>query len=334
VKWRPVGGCAVGRCPARPEARHPALQGGDPTLADLVYLLYRLLGAIVGPLPPRIGYGLAGAAGGLIYRCGPRLRAILTDNMRHVLGHDADPARVQQVVRQLCVNIAKGHYELFHAGRMSSGEIKQMVHIEGWEHVDRALAEGRGMILTAAHLGNVEIVLQFPLAVGLPCTTVALRTKPERLFRYAKRLRESHGLKIIPSDESMLGLFRALKQGEVVFLACDRAIGDNLRVVDFFGFPTRLSDGPIKVALRTGAPLLPVFAKRLPDNSFQIRVEAPLSLVQTGDWEADVASGLEKLVRLMESYISQTPDQWLVAVPIWPMEERKKRYVETRTEGA
>jgi KDO2-lipid IV(A) lauroyltransferase len=88
--------------------------------------------------------------------------------------------------------------------------------------------------------------------------------------------------------------------------------------VDFFGSPTRLPDGAVRVALRTSSPLIPAFARRLPDNSFLVQVEPPLELPQTGDEEADMATGMRMVAATMERHIAQHPEQWLVAQPIWP----------------
>lgn len=288
--------------------------------AFLTYGSYRLIGGLAGHLPPQIGYWMAGRVGHLLYTLSPRLKRVLTYNMRHVLGPYASDSQVQAVVRQACVNITKGHYDLFRVGRLSADAIKDMVRVEGWEHLEQALAQGRGVIVISAHFGNMDVVMQVPVVRGLPATAPVQRIQPERLFRYTLRLRKSHGLKMIPSDQPMIGLIRALKRGEIIGLTCDRDVSDNDHAVDFFGSPTRLPDGPVRVALRTGAVMLPAFALRLPDNSFLIQIEPPLDLPQTGDREADVAAGMERVVATAERHIAKNPEQWLVAAPVWPMD--------------
>lgn len=222
-------------------------------------------------------------------------------------------------MRRACVNIAKGHYELFRVNQLSDDDIRALTRLNGREHVDRAMEAGRGVILVSVHLGSVDVVGQLPLVYGLPLTSVVWRTEPERLFNYAKSLRESHGLRLIPSDGSMLELFRVLKRGEAIILVVDRTVGSSVRDVEFFGSPAPLTDGAVRIALRTGAPLIPAFAIRLPDDSFEVRIEPALALPNTGDREADVAAGMRQLVSVMEEYISKHPEQWLVAAPVWPM---------------
>jgi lauroyl/myristoyl acyltransferase len=286
----------------------------------LKYASYRFIGGLAGPLPPRIGYGLARLFSPLLYLFSPGLRRALTINLGHVLGADADQEQVQSLVRQACTNILKGHYDLFRLSRLSIDEIREMTRIEGREYLEQTLARGKGVILITAHFGNVDIIAQLPAAYGIPFSAPAQHIWPERLFQYTSRLRSSHGLRLYPADGPLMELFRALKRGEIVGLPSDRSIGDNKRKVSFFGSPALLPDGPVRVALRTGAALVPAFGLRLPDNSFLVQIDPPLELPRTGDQEADIATGVDMMVKVLERHISQHPGQWLVAVPVWSID--------------
>ena len=287
--------------------------------AFLIYALYRLMGALVGPLPPRAGYRLARRAGGLLCRVSPNLRAVLVDNLRHVLGPAADEKKIRELARQACINIAKGHYELFRLSRLTPDEIQDLTDLDGIEHFWRAMEWGKGVIAVTAHLGNVDLVAQLPLAFGVPISGAAWHLEPERLFRYTLELRQKHGLRLFPSDGSMVGLLRALKRGEIIALPCDRDFADNSRTFEFFGQPARLPNGPARLSRRTGAPLLPAFVERLPGERFRVHVEPPILVPQTDDARADIDAAMEKLVSIMERYISRHPEQWMVIVPVWPL---------------
>jgi KDO2-lipid IV(A) lauroyltransferase len=75
----------------------------------------------------------------------------------------------------------------------------------------------------------------------------------------------------------------------------------------------------VKLALRTGASLVAAFGLRLEDDTFRVQVEPPFDLHRTGDLEADIERGMDLTVEVLERYISQHPEQWLVAAPVWPM---------------
>jgi KDO2-lipid IV(A) lauroyltransferase len=185
--------------------------------------------------------------------------------------------------------------------------------------MDGPLDRGNGVVLITAHIGNIDIMGQLPGAFGVPISGPVERTKPDRLFQYTLRLRRSHGVNLIPSDGPMMELYRALKRGEIVGLPTDKGIAENTRTIEFFGAPAQLPSGPVRLALRTGAALVPAYCLRVPDNTFKVRVEPELELQQTGDREADELAGMRKIVTSMEKVISENPEQWLVAAPIWPM---------------
>jgi lauroyl/myristoyl acyltransferase len=294
------------------------MAGGENPVRDFfTYAIYRLLGSLVGHMPPRVGYRVTVWMGRLLYALSPRLRGILAGNIRQVTGPDISESQLEALVQEACINNVKGHYDLFRVGRLTAEDIEELTHVEGWDNLEESLALGRGVVVFSAHLGNVDVVMQLAVIRGIPAAAPVQRIRPERLFRYTMGLRTSHGLRLIPTGEPMIGLLRMLKQGGLVGLAADRDVADGARTVDFFGSPARLPDGPVRLALRTGAPLVPAFALRLPDNSFRVRIEPRLELPQTGDHEADVGAGMELVVRAMERHIGPQPEQWLVAQPVW-----------------
>lgn len=288
--------------------------------AYLTYGVYRVLGELTGRMPPRVGYWIARRMGPVIYILLSDVRRAVHDNIRHVLGPDAQEEQVRACARRACVNIAKCHYDLFRLAHCTADEILATAPIYGREHLDQALAQGRGVVLVTAHVGNVDVAAQLPAIFGIPITGAVEHIRPEPLFKYTMKLRQRHGLRLIPLDGAMIGLFRALKRGEIVVLPLDRGLADNVREVEFFGSPTFLPDGPLQIAVRTGAALVAALMSRCPDDSLRVEILPQIQLPRTGDREADVAAGMEKVVTIIEQHIARYPDQWLVASPVWPIE--------------
>ncbi len=286
----------------------------------LQYIAYRTI-ALAGYLPPRVGYRVAEWAGWLIYCLMPKLRRVLTSNMRHVLGPSATGDQVQAVIRQQCVYVVKNLYDQFRLGHVTKEEAQRVTRIEGREHLLAELDKGRGVVAISAHLGSTETVAQTPLTLGVPITGMALKAGPERRFRFILNLRRSQGVNLIPTGESPKALFHALKRNEIVCLPCDQDLTGSGRDVPFFGARTRLPDGPLRIARRAGVSVLPAFALRLPGDTFLLEFEPPLSLPETGDREADLEAGMTVLVSALERRIRAHPEQWLVTGPVWPEEE-------------
>jgi lauroyl/myristoyl acyltransferase len=291
-------------------------------LGTISYYGYRLMGAVMPRIPPRLGYALFGRLGKLSYERGATARANVHENLGYVLGQDADPGHVEQVARQIFRNQALNYFDLFRVAALSEEQIRRLVSIRGVEHIDEAMKAGKGAILFSAHFGNVDIVVQMFALLKYPVTSVAERLKPERLYRYVASLRGSKGMKLVPIDGFLRPLFRALRKNELVALAADRNLTQTGQVVPFFGGPCLLNDGHVSLALRTGAKLIPAFSLRKPDNTFEAFVEPALELEPTGDHEADLRSGMMQIVAALERQIGKHPEQWVMFQPIWRLPQQ------------
>jgi KDO2-lipid IV(A) lauroyltransferase len=221
-------------------------------------------------------------------------------------------------------NLLKNYYDLFRSPYLTPQETAQLIEVEGWEHIEASLDQGKGLVVASAHLGNIEIVVQIFALHRVPVTIPVERIQPPQLFNYMCQLRTSHGLRLVPIDGPLLELFRALRRGEVLGLAADRDVTGSGQVVEFFGSPARLPDGHVRLALRTGAALVCAFSERLPENRFVARILPPLELSRTGDREQDVATGMKQVVSVLERAIAQRPAQWYVTNAVWSLEDESK----------
>lgn len=259
--------------------------------------------------------------GDLAFAMSKASRENVLDNLRHVLGPKADKALLEQIARAIFRNQAKNYYDLFRVAALSAAQIERLVTIQGLQHIDEALSAGKGLIVVSAHFGNLDIAVQAFALRGYPITVIAEHLQPEKLYQYVVSLRASKGIKLIPADSFLRPLFKALRNNEIVGLAADRNLTATGTVVEFFEAPALLPDGHIHLALRTGAKLAMAFSLRKPDNTFEISVEPPLPLENTGDLNRDIRLGMEKLVATLEKWISQHPEQWVMFQPVWKLPE-------------
>ncbi len=285
--------------------------------AEFSYYAYRLGGAFAPRLPPRLGYYLMGQVGAAIYRWSPA-RQHVEANISHVVAQPADSPAVQRIAREVFRNQAKNYFDLLRVAALTPEQIAATVReVRGLEHVDRALARGHGIVLASAHFGNIDLAGQIMALRGYRVTALAEHIRPERLFEYVRRQRESHGMAFIAIDRFLRPAFRALRANEIVGSAIDRNVSDAGRLVDFFGRPARLPDGYLRLALHTGAALVLCFCRRLTDNTFAITVEPEIELHRDDAQEDAIAAGQRRVISLFEGYLSQFPDQWVYFQPVW-----------------
>lgn len=298
--------------------------GGAPIhfQEQLAYVAYRALGALMPLIPPSVGYALFKRIGDLSYEKGTTSRQNVHDNLKHVLGEQADPTHLAGVAREVFRNQARNYYDLFRVASLSEARINQLVTVHGLEHIDQALSQGKGLIAVTAHFGNLDVVAQAFALRRYPITVVAEHLKPEKLFQYVTSLRASKGIRIIPADSFLRPIFSALRHNGLVGIAADRNLTGTGTLVKLFGAPALLPDGHIRLALRTGAPVGFLFSVRQPDNTFEAFVEPALELERTGDLEHDVRSGMAQIVSVLEKYIGQHPEQWVMFQPVWSVHPR------------
>jgi KDO2-lipid IV(A) lauroyltransferase len=131
-------------------------------------------------------------------------------------------------------------------------------------------------------------------------------------------VRASPGVRFVPAD--LKGVREALahvRKGGVLAILADRDIMRNGPPVTFFGERARLPSGPIELALRTHAPVLPAFVLRASGDRYRVFIDPPLDFERTGNREADLAAGMRNLAATLEVGIRRAPEQWFPLQPIW-----------------
>ncbi len=284
----------------------------------LSYYGYRLVGAVAPHTPPRVGYAVFRLLGDVAYRVAPASRRAVLENLRHVLPGPIDAARLERLARRVFRYQACNYFDLFRLGSLTAREIDELVVVQGWEHAERARQAGRGTIVTSIHFGNLDVVAQVFAVRQCPITVLAEHVQPEKLYQYVSRLRSSQGIRILPADAFLRPLFKALRNNEFIGVAADRNISGAGTVTNFFGAPALLPDAHVRLALHTGAAVLPILSYRRPDNRFDAFIEPPMFLERTGDAEADIRAGMDRLIRVLEQHIARHPEQWVLFEPVWP----------------
>ncbi len=182
--------------------------------------------------------------------------------------------------------------------------------VEGWEHVDAALAGGKGIILVTGHLGNWEFGGSYFAARGVPIDAV-VRGMANPLFEaYVGRTRQAIGFEAIHDKDAVTRTPRSLRANRAVaFVADHDALGLASTFVPFFGRPAKTPRGPAVFALRFGAPTLFVAVIRRPSGKYAIHVE-PVPVQQTGDRDADIDAIVVAYTQMLEGYVRRFPAQY------------------------
>jgi lauroyl/myristoyl acyltransferase len=187
--------------------------------------------------------------------------------------------------------------------------------VSGQEHIVAALAAGRGLVAALPHSGNWDLAGVWMAQTHGRFTTVAERLKPESLYLRFVEYRESLGFEVIPSSGGEQPPFpllsERLKDNKVVCLMAERDLSRTGVQVDFFGEPTRMPAGPAKLAITTGAALLPVHSWYERD-ACRVDFLAPLDTSS-----GDVGVVTQALADVFAGNIAEHPADWHMLQPQW-----------------
>ena len=287
-----------------------------------MYCLLTCLGALLRLLPRRIADGLGVALGWIWYHLVPVRRGVVLQNLRQALPEISNSEH-RRIARACYKHWARCAVEFLRLPGFDRQRIDRLVEHEGLEHLQTALEKGRGVIMVGAHFGNFDLMACAYALRGLPLSVITRQQKAAGINRFWMRVRKRTGLGLFPAKASILRIHRALKRAEVIGVVIDQHMPEGRGIpVPFFGRDASTTHAPAILALATGAPVLPATIERLPGGRHRARIEAPLSMPETGDRNRDVAELTLQLNRWLEGRIRQRPDHWLWLHRRWKLETK------------
>jgi phosphatidylinositol dimannoside acyltransferase len=207
--------------------------------------------------------------------------------------------------------------EAFRLPTMNLPALARQLHdsFVGLDNLDAALAAGRGVVMALPHSGNWDMAGVWLAQTHGTFTTVAERLKPESLYRRFINYREGLGFEVLPLSGGKRPPFEVLcdrlRENRVVCLMAERDLTRTGVQVDFFGEPTRMPAGSAKLAIATGAALLPVHCWFEPQG-WGISIHPALDC--TG---GDVDCITQALADQFAKNIAAHPEDWHMLQPQW-----------------
>jgi lauroyl/myristoyl acyltransferase len=273
----------------------------------------RLAEGTLPHLPSSLDLPIAILGGRLAYRASAGARDAVRENLAIVAPAMSDDDR-ERLVRRAFVEQVRNYIEIFRLARMDRETVRRTITTSGWERFEAAVARGNGVILASGHIGPVSVCGQIIIARGYD-VTLPIENETSEFTRAINRARTHMGLRIVETD-SALGIARVLKRGGTLGVIADRAVTGVGERVQFFGRPALVPSVHVALALRTGAALIPAFARR-EGKSLRAVFEPELDLPRTGDREADVRAGVRLWAEVLERQIRVAPELWSVFEPMW-----------------
>ncbi len=287
----------------------------------IVYWLWRLGIFLAGVLPRRWSAVGAEVMGNGAYYLMPSRRQVAKENFSYVLSKSPDDPEVRRVARRAFQNYAHYLHDVMIYPRTSVAELEQRVTIQGKEHVERALALGKGAILVSVHFGNMDITSAVVAKQYRPLTLVAETLRPPQLMNYLTRMRSARNVHLYPYDRAPRKIIEALRRNEFVGFLLDFGVTHHLDIatvtVDFFNTPTQFPAGPAQLAFLTGAPIIVCHARATANNHIQAHATDPIFVPRRSNRHQVFQETMQQVANRLENFIRAHPEQWYIFRPMW-----------------
>ena len=241
-----------------------------------------------------------------------RLRSVGLDNLALAFPEQSRAERLatlKRVYRHLGWHLA----EFCQMASYTATSASSFIRYDGLDHYLAARDRGQGVLVLTGHLGAWELSSFYHSLMGHPMGLVIRRLDNPLVDRFVNRIRCLHGNRVIHKDDFARGLIASMRAGETVGILMDTNMTPPQGVfVPFFGVPACTASGLARVALKTGAAVLPGFLLwQEHEQRYVLRFGPEITLHRTGDAEADALANTSLFTSVLEQSIRQYPDQWL-----------------------
>jgi lauroyl/myristoyl acyltransferase/mitochondrial fission protein ELM1 len=288
-------------------------------------------------MPLGFSFFLGRRLGDLAYYCDYRHRAVAYANSKTAIGEKASPHELRKVVKKFYRHFGQNLIEIFLIPLIDKGYIERYISIEGFEHIEKGFARGKGIVLVGIHEGSWELSNIVCANLGFPFVLFVREQGLPRLNRLLNTYRIEKGCKIIqrpvpvPGAENLGNgakeqekmsswgvkpLIRALKANEAIGMTADQG-GKNGILVDFFSKQASMPTGAVRLAYKNDACLIPVFFRRIRGPYTKIIVHPQVEIKKTQDQEHDIFENVQRVVSIFEQDIRKYPEEYLWTYKIW-----------------
>ena len=276
------------------------------------WLGLNLCSLIIKVIPDRCLYAFARNIASLAFILAVKQRRIALESLSIAFGREKSQGEIKGIAKDCFIYMAKSAVELMYLMDKPL-VLKERVEITGRENLDKALAAGRGVILISAHFGNFPLLLGRLAQDGYKVGGIMRPMRDARVEKIFLEKRDRFGVRTIysqPRNECVNNTISALRNNELVFIPVDQNFGTGGVFVNFFGMKAATATGPVILAQRTKAALVPCFIIRQPGDTHKVIFDPALELREGKDARDTILVNIQAITDVIESYIRKYPAEW------------------------
>jgi KDO2-lipid IV(A) lauroyltransferase len=267
---------------------------------------------VLGRLPRSVARFFAAGLVSLVYHLHGRLRRVGMRNLELAYPEMKAEER-ERILRGVYRSLGWQLVEFCRMPRYTAENTREWMRTEGLENYQRAKARGKGVFIVTGHMGAWELSSFYHSLMGYPMSMVIRRLDNQPLDRFVNAIRCLHGNRVLHKDDFARGLLSAMRAGETVGILMDTNMTPPQGVfVKFFGVEACTASGLARVALKTGAAVLPGFMVwEKSEKKYVLHFGEEIVFVRSEDADADILAATQACTLAIESWVRRYPEQWL-----------------------
>jgi KDO2-lipid IV(A) lauroyltransferase len=275
-------------------------------------LALRLMAGTVGVLPRNAARAVGAGIGAVAWTLLGRLRGVGLRNLELAFPEKSEAERTA-ILRGVYRSLGWQIGEFCKMSGYTAEQASKFIRYDGLEHYLAAREKGRGVLVLTGHMGAWELSSFYHSLMGYPMSLVIRRLDNPLVDTFVNRIRCLHGNRVIHKDDFARGLLTSMHRGETVGILMDTNMTPPQGVfVPYFGMEACTASGMARVALHSGAAVLPGFLVwEAAEQRYVLHFGEELALIRTGDTARDIVANTALFTATIEAYVRRYPEQWL-----------------------
>ena len=276
-----------------------------------LFAVRSLLGAI-GALPLETSMKFGKSVGVFLAKRFPRLQKTAKRNLEIAFPEMPDAER-EKIIHGTFESLGRHLGFVSHFRKFRHEDIRHLVEVVGREHFDKAYEKGKGVLFFTGHFGSWEVFNLLAPAFGYGMNILVRRIDNPLIENFVDNFRTRFGSVTLDKTKSARQMFRVLEKGELLGILADLNAQEREGVfVDFFGIPASTTASIARLALKTGAAVLPAFAVWEEEKKkYVVYLEPEIEFEKSANEEENVKVLTQKITNIVEKYVRKYPEQWL-----------------------
>jgi len=272
----------------------------------------KILLVIIRMLPRKASMKIGAALGALLFKLLKKERFKTIANLTTAYGNEKSESEIFAMAREVWINLGKSGVEF--AIKMNQEDPEEFfsdLEVRGNEYLQEAYRKGRGILGLISHMGCWEgTAMGFPM-LGIPAYAIGRKMDNEKLNDLLFESRGKKGVPTLARGASYKTILRVLAENNLIGILIDQDTEVRGVFVDFYGKPAYTPIGAAMLAMDSGAPVLPIFYLRKPDDTYEFIIEKEIPLILTGNRRRDMEENTRRFHNIIEKYIKRYPTQWV-----------------------